>query len=592
MPNMPHANPIYGASEALRISNLAQTLDTSTGLPTRVTSGPVYARCWGDSITESVSNPIAGNPGYRGTLQQLDRTSGYTLRMLGTRLTGWVPANAASTGPATYAPGSSRNEGVSGNTIEQVTARVPPAIATELARTGRVADVEFVMAGTNNFGAGDSNATMWTKLLALVDAIRAANATGWIVVCSVPEVPAYAALRASYNAGIQANVTDLRDAKVIYLDTCSDFTDAEQGITAGPTVDGHPSPRGHQTIGSRMYDWFRSIYSLPVGKPSPRPFVAGLAGGSISITETNSQVYWPSNPATLATPFSTAVAGTKRVLMGINFLPTTLSAAARSIFMYSDYGANKGFMVAANADVLSLYMPGSGGPFASGYGVLRRGLRQRIWFHFDDAEGGIGTLFATPAGRPVIVAQGVCSSLPVWSSGTAADYLIVGAASASILAYPGLYDSFECCAGSAVPHLDDLLPCLEANYFEHAALPGRKAYLPLNEGTGAVSATADAMNGTNMGASVFGAGAGWAFRPNPWDALVGEQKGTFVVNGATGVVVPVAGMVAGDEADIQITRIATGGTPGAVPYVVCAAGQFTATGIAADTSTYAWRWRP
>jgi len=76
---------------------------------------------------------------------------------------------------------------------------------------------------------------------------------------------------------------------------------------------------------------------------------------------------------------------------------------------------------------------------------------------------------------------------------------------------------------------------------------------------------------------------------NPYYANVAGtvSRGTFQLNGATPVVVPFIGIRADDQIAIEKTINVGGGT---APVITITAGTgFTATGVAGDTSTYAWR---
>ena len=500
MDGIRHAAPLPG-------SVVDASIDPQSLLGRLVSPAPIYVRWWGDSITENVANPASAAPGARGTFFATALSHGYNVRPLGTRHTGLIPAS--TTGARRYSPALGRNEGKSGDTIAQIAARVPTAVAAELARTGKLADVEWVMAGTNAGGLTAAQGLVQMGLL--IDALRAANPTGWIVVRSIPKIPTNATYRTDFNAGLPALIAT-KDSRVLFSDACGAFTDAEMGIVAGPAVDSHPSLTGQRAIGLSDWRLFQLLYPFPNGLRSPRPYAAAPAQSSVSLTETFTQLYWPTNPASVHTPFGDAIGGNTAFVMALDFAPSALTAAARAIFGYANYSSNNGWLVGANGDDISIYAPGSGGAFASGYQVLAANAWQRFWLHYEPSELLL-SLVATPDGQPAIVAQGVLSGAPTWATN---DYIIVGGFSAGVPAYPGYYKQLELCVGASVPHIDDLLDACRANFFEHAPMPGRISLVPLNEGSGAVSLVKDAANSLPA-ASVYGAGAGWGSLATPYD---------------------------------------------------------------------------
>lgn len=116
---------------------------------------------------------------------------------------------------------------------------------------------------------------------------------------------------------------------------------------------------------------------------------------------------------------------------------------------------------------------------------------------------------------------------------------------------------------------------------------GAKVYIETSTFSGFTAA-----NNVDAGAGgeiVFGKGLGI----NPTVASGGKvNAGTFALNGATPVVVSnvptLLGLIAGGDARIRIQLKTVGGVQGKEPIVVAGTNQFTVTGTAGDTSTYAW----
>lgn len=466
-------------------------------LPARAASPSVaYVRFWGDSITEGVANPVGEPSAYRGEFQRLARIGGDDVRPLGTRYAYGV-ANATGVGVRRHAPGLPRHEGVAGNTIAQVTARVAAAVATEQARVG-LADVEFVMAGTNDVSGGNS-AAMLTAMGTLIDTLRAANPTGYIVVCSIPRNTPYASTRAAYNSGLSALVAS-KDSRVLYLDTCSDFTRADMGTVAGPTEDTHPSRRGLMKIARRMYDRFRLLFPLRSGPTSPRGYAARLTQASLSLTA-GTNGFQRTGGA-----FESAM-GTASWLAAISvFYPSSLPAGSAGLIGFgSPYNAG-GFAIAANASGgASLYGTGSASPLIAGYFTAKADTWHRYWASWN-ATSKILSFWGTPNSVPVLFNAGVVDQS--WSS--AYPYLIIGAGD---IAAPTCYlEHAEFCVGSSVPSFDDLYQHIERNWYEGVQLPGCAAHFPMDEGTGV--AIADANGGS---APVKVGSVAWATQAHDWD---------------------------------------------------------------------------
>lgn len=182
----------------------------------------------GDSITLGVSNPVGLIPGYRGTLQ--------------TALVSWAFVGSLFDAPPIdqNINRGSHHDGQSGYKIEQITALLPTVVPTIA-----VPDVVVLLIGTNNCST-DTASQMLVKLLALLTALRASLPSASLLVSSIPLVPDYSAVRASYNVGIPGVVSTVSGA--VFIDACGDFTDADQGTLPGPVVDPHPNAQGYQKI--------------------------------------------------------------------------------------------------------------------------------------------------------------------------------------------------------------------------------------------------------------------------------------------------------------------------------------------------------
>lgn len=459
-------------------------------------------RFWGDSITEGVSNPTAEQSAYRGMFFDLVRLGGDDVRPLGSRL-GWGVSNTANQGLTRWPSGISRHEGVSGNTIAQVTARVAAGVAAELARTGSPCDIEFVMVGTNDMAGGAAAALV--AIATLIDTLRVANPTGYIVVCSIPRVPTAAAARTTFNAGLSA-VVATKDSRVLYLDTCSDFTRVDMGTYAA-AEDAHPSRQGLQRIARKMYDRFRLLWPLRFGLPSPRRFQPRIGQSSLSLAAGANGV------KRIGGAFESAIetSGTSW-LVGINVYMATLPASAwGAICGYGSPYNTGGFMIAVyggSTGTAGLYGTGSASSLVSAQYAVAAATWHRMWAHYDGTSGyEVLSFWGTPAGRPVLFGS-VSGALSFASAGWKNLFMGYGGTSNAPAC---LLDNAVYCAGTGVPRFDEVLPALEDEYFEGRSLPGSLAsFVTESTGTGYTDAHGGSAATVWSGSAVFTTQAhGW-----------------------------------------------------------------------------------
>lgn len=194
----------------------------------------------GDSITES----FAGLPSYRFFVWQLAQASGYRVDFVGSR-------RGVIGGPPLYSDFDMDHEGHSGWRADEILGRI--------SGWARAASPDFVLLhlGHNDLCQGQDVSSTVGELAAIIDELRAVNATIGVVVAQVlasanpchGQIPA---LNAELPAMVAAKST--ADSPVVLADLFSDF------IPPSMTWDGvHPNGTGEFRMGTR---WFVALGPL------------------------------------------------------------------------------------------------------------------------------------------------------------------------------------------------------------------------------------------------------------------------------------------------------------------------------------------
>lgn len=475
----------------------------------------------GDSIVIGFSNgDQGGSPGFRGEFYRLARLTGDDVHLVGPYLD-VMGENTLAT-PNRYVPVEPRHAGFSGDTIQALNTR----IAAQIATAGAI-DVLFVMIGTNNCSS-DSSVTMIGRMTTLHATLRTACGTATkIVYQSIPLVlVANQAVRNAFNAALPAWVAGLSDPNASFLDTCGDFTQAEQGQSPPGTLDGHPNDRGYSIGGLRQYLCLRSLFSaIPNGVRAPRErrrrieqYAVALAANLDACSANNAAV----------------APGTGSFWFAVDVVPTVLpgNGVLNSIGGYAGTYNTDGFTVAvvgngtAYSD-LNIYCTPQGSAATICRNVFQVGRRTRVVVSGHAADGLLA-----------VWVNGVLANVvaaPAWTM-AAAKRLNLGATS-GLVTFRGQYDNWAFGQGATVPAFDAMRAFVEADYFEGDAPPGKVALYKMGESTGnslteASLGTAAARGSWDVnpvnGAAVFTSGGGttaWTFpvRDYAWDPTGVQQ---------------------------------------------------------------------
>jgi lysophospholipase L1-like esterase len=204
----------------------------------------------GDSITLGVSNPVGLIPGYRGTIFTSMLTFGEGLgNFIGALYDAPAGPPGADAAPINrFLNRDSHHDGHSGFTIPQLETQVVDGAATL-----GVPDFTTLIAGTNDAAGGASGATMLARMTSLLNTLFATYPDRYVFVGSIPLVPGFEPARDAFNGGLRAACVAIGQPKCRYVDTCGDFTAADQGVLPGPVVDPHPSAQGYAKIAARFF---------------------------------------------------------------------------------------------------------------------------------------------------------------------------------------------------------------------------------------------------------------------------------------------------------------------------------------------------
>ncbi len=194
-------------------------------------TGPCKILPLGDSITFG----LGFDGGYRVELFRLAQSDGHDVTFTGTQ---------QPNGPGTVAgvPFPRNHAGISGETIEQIAARIPNPDLTE------VPHIVLLHAGTNDMWAGANGAD--GRLGNLIDELITEAPDALIVVSNIIPFPMSAASVSSYNATIPGIVEERADAgaHVLFVDQFEGFPESELG-------DGvHPNEAGYARMAAKWYD--------------------------------------------------------------------------------------------------------------------------------------------------------------------------------------------------------------------------------------------------------------------------------------------------------------------------------------------------
>lgn len=214
----------------------------------------------GDSITAGV---LSGDPdfgGYRNRLQNELGNQGYNVDFLGT-----------IQDPSGAPIADKDHQGVSGWRLDQLEAGLP-----EWANTFPEPDGVLLMAGTNDFSQGASNALALTRMESLIDLIfELMPDTDIFLGYLVPRSDDgnLENLQVAFNQDLNNLVSNLAaEGKRIHL------VDTRVGLDASSLNDGvHPNSAGYDQLG---LNWFNGIttYLEPTGDTLP-PVISSICAG-------------------------------------------------------------------------------------------------------------------------------------------------------------------------------------------------------------------------------------------------------------------------------------------------------------------------
>lgn len=406
-----------------------------------------------------------------------------------------------SVSPGEYAPMDWEHEGHSGYTMAQVQAGLSGWLTT-IATTP---DVVVLGLGANTDGHAAA-AIAATDLPALVAATRALLPSSWIIIETVPPQGTPAATMAAYNALIIAHAAAgtgvFADSRVIFCDTCSDFTLAEQG----PDGSVHESQFGYAKRALRLAAAIESVLPLRAGPVWPRPkrprvFARkqGLQFAAATDVATGANAGCDIGSDSFAidvevTPLSTQ-------------LPRAVGSATYKHILTAGSVYATGLTLTANGDSLSIYL-GSGGPKLQDVpGVFGKpGVPVRILIHGDRSSG---TLSIWVDGTLRSIATGIAA----WSFATGNNLVIGYNAGIGQDAFPCIVRDLRfhrAASGMPLYAPGTLRLHAEASAADGVPLSGTSAWFKCDD-TPTTAVAVDALGGTSLTLT----GARYVYAPEP-----------------------------------------------------------------------------
>jgi lysophospholipase L1-like esterase len=200
----------------------------------------------GDSITDGIDSTqgYASNAGYRLELFRQAITAGHDITFVGTR-----PPNGP-TGDVAGQPFPRNHEGISGNTIAQVAARVDAALVAN------PPDIVLLQIGTNNLYQGMA-ADVPGQLASLLDQITAGAPDALLVVAQITPLGGMFPNNGvgPYNAAIPGLVQERVSAgkHIIVVDQFTQIASTPNFVTALLPDNIHPNAAGYAIMGGTWY---------------------------------------------------------------------------------------------------------------------------------------------------------------------------------------------------------------------------------------------------------------------------------------------------------------------------------------------------
>lgn len=445
-----------------------------------------YYIVWADSGGTDIVNNAPGRVGYRSKLTALLRQHGDCWEEVGPTFT---PITMPTSTPIynalnRYVPSTPWSAAVGGATFASVTAR----IGTDLAASSHTPDVAIVGTLGITDCTGDNPTQMAVDMTTMLRAMRAALPSAWIVMNSISLTGvAHRATRTTFNATNGPNaVAALNDSKIVWLDSCSTWTEEYSGSISGSTsfvFDSHLSDVGNAALAKALHDWILSQYPIHSGSRAPRPlatfpgsFAVRFAGtlDGVQITDPS---FLPGAGSWWLSIFVTLTA-----LPAVNALGSIMASArgdttVAGVTVY----ATRPDAITQYAS-LSVYCNG-GGPAFSCNGIFRVGVRTHILIC--KTADGVVSAFATemkPGGFPVFVG-GVYPRPGTFPGATSGTTITLGAAFSNSIS--GYLDNLEAGMGASCPaSLDAMRIALEARLCEGIKIPGQTLHYPLDEISG------------------------------------------------------------------------------------------------------------
>jgi len=206
----------------------------------------------GDSITDGIdpTQNYASNAGYRLELFRLATSEGHNITFVGTR-----PPNGPN-GDVAGQPFPRDHEGISGNTIAQVAARVDAAI------TANPPNIVLLQIGTNNLYQGMA-ADLPGQLASLIDQITEDAPDALVVVAQITPLGGQFPNNGvdEYNATIPGIVQERVDAgkHLIIVDQFTRIAQTPNFVATLLPDNIHPNPAGYAIMGE---NWYAGIESF------------------------------------------------------------------------------------------------------------------------------------------------------------------------------------------------------------------------------------------------------------------------------------------------------------------------------------------
>lgn len=568
-------------------------------------ASPVKIMLCGDSITAGGDSLYSdGAVAWRASFWELIREARGKIKLLGSTLNGlWDNRAAAPSAnpPGNVTLGDWHSAATGGNNLAQIAAQTA---ADEV--TYGLADVYVLLGGENNIKAGvlalQSAAAIAATVLAGIDTWIAARISAnplaqLFVLDLTPHGTAlanyaqYDAAVALVNAALPAHLAALGHSNLHFVAAGSLLTKAHVSAVDGE----HPNTGGFRLIAGAVAE--RIYASLgPCVASHPRKVSQVIPVARLSTVND-----YPSSAYITETGTALCPVGTESVSFGITWVPNADLGESDSVFTRMLVGigpvgnydlflrTNKSYAGTTFANCLELYIAGVARFVQND--CVRHNTPMKIGIAFDNVkhEAIIFALRAGPDGKPITACVSAFPAVPAltWAG---SPEIRLGGQGVGGLAYSttGIKGDFWIARGKVIDIND-----MENWYYDNALPSGVTAYYPLNDGAGTAIAPGGGFGALlPTGTCTNGWSAAGAVR-EPWHRYADSQnKGTFVLNGASAVVIPCYGMRAGDESGISAVMTTVGGTVGKTPTIVAGTDEFTVNGTASDISTYAWRWRP